>query len=289
MKSSLSHPASSTIQPEIGLSEVIQLQQELLSTREKLVKAEKKLRTEFDDAAKYIRRMLPPPLTGREMIDWKFQPATHIGGDGLGYRRIDDDQIAFYVLDVAGHGLGSALMAVTALEMLRAQSKAIDFRRPAHVVERLNGFLQMKDHAGKFLSVWYGVYSHSEQCITYANAGHPSPLLLTREEAGAGLVLTKTAPGGAVLGVFSEIEVHETTIRFPTGSELFLFTDGLYETRGLGQQHGSYDEFFQHLQARISEGHPPYESILLWLDEARGQRLIDDDVTLLRFATQRHG
>ena len=88
MKSSLSHPASSTIQPEIGLSEVIQLRQELVSTREKLVKAEKKLRTEFDDAAKYIRRMLPPPLTGREMIDWKFQPATHIGGDGLGYRRI---------------------------------------------------------------------------------------------------------------------------------------------------------------------------------------------------------
>src|SRR5277367_6853065 len=122
----------------------------------------------------------------------------------------------------------------------------------------------MKDHAGKFLSVWYGVYSHPEQCITYANAGHLSPLLLTREEIGAGLVLMKTTPGGSLLGVFSEIEAHGTTIKFPAGSELFLFTDGLYETRGVGQQHGSYDEFLRHLQARISAGHPAYDSILLW-------------------------
>ena len=102
-------------------------------------------------------------------------------------------------------------------------------------------------------------------------------------------MLTKTTPGGALLGVFPEIEVPETTIEFPFGTELFLFTDGLYETRGVGQQHGCYDEFLRHLQARIAAGHAPYESILRWLDEARGQRLIDDDVTLLRFATQHDG
>ena len=40
----------------------------------------------------------------------------------------------------------------------------------------------MKDHAGKFFSVWYGVYSRSAGTVTYANAGHPPALLLTREK-----------------------------------------------------------------------------------------------------------
>ncbi len=277
------------VQREIDLSEIIQAQKELLSTRQKLVKAEERLRHEFADAAKYVRWMLPPPLAGRETIDWKFQPSIHLGGDGLGYRRINDDQIAFYVLDVAGHGLSSALMAVTALDVLRVNTKDIDFARPAHVLEGLNRLLQMKDHAGRFISVWYGVYSHSERRITYTNAGHPPPLLLTRKEGRAGLVLTETVPGGSVLGVFPEIKATEIMIEFPSGSELFLFTDGIYETRGVSKQHGSYDEFLRHLRARIAAGHPPYESILLWLDEAQRRRSINDDVTLMRFATQRCG
>jgi sigma-B regulation protein RsbU (phosphoserine phosphatase) len=274
------------VQREINLSDIIQSQNELLNTRQQLVETQERLRREFDDAAKYVRLMLPPPLAGRETLDWLFQPSTHLGGDGLGYRRINDDQIAFYVLDVTGHGLGSALLAVTALELLRARTvRDIDFARPASVVERLNRTFQMKDHAGKFFSAWYGVYSHAERKITYANSGHPPPLLLTRGEKDVPL-LAKTPPGGPVLGVLPEILVTETTIDFPAGSELYLFTDGLYETRGHGKEHGSYDEFLQYLAARL-EDRSPYESILQWLDAAHKNKVIDDDVTLLRFAVNR--
>ena len=272
------------VQREINLSEIIQEQNELLATRDKLVKAEQRLRHEFDDAAKYVRLMLPPPQAGREIIDWIYQPSTHLGGDGLGYRRISDDQIAFYVLDVTGHGLGSALMAVTALDVLRANIKGLDFARPAHVVERVNRLLQMKDHAGKFFSVWYGVYTHSAQTVTYTNAGHPPPLLLAAKNGVRDLV--KTVPVGGVLGVFPEIEGKEITIDFPAGSELLLFTDGIYETRQRGKEHGSYDEFLSHLQSGLRAGRPVYEAMLEWLEEARGRAAIDDDVTLLRFATK---
>jgi sigma-B regulation protein RsbU (phosphoserine phosphatase) len=276
---------ASIVQREIGLSDIIHSQKELLSTRQKLIETEEKLRREFDDASKYVRLMLPPPLDGRETIDWHFQPSTQLGGDGLGYRRINEDQIAFYALDVTGHGLGSALMAVTALDVLRADIKQLDFSRPGMVIERVNRLLQMKDHAGKFFSVWYGVYSHSARTITYTNAGHPPPLLLTRGENGAP-VLTKTASVGGVLGVFPEIEVKESTLHFPAGSELLLFTDGIYETRGAGKSHGSYDEFLHYLEAQLVKEHPPYESMLAWLESARERQVIDDDVTLLRFAVK---
>ena len=188
------------VEREINLSEIIQAQNELLDTRHRLLEKQKELDGEFADAAKYVQSMLPPPFTGDESIDWQFFPSTRLGGDGLGYRRINDDQLAFYVLDVTGHGLGSALLAVTALELLRNRNPAsqIDFSCPSMVIERLNRSFQMKDHAGKFFSVWYGVYSRSKRTITYANAGHPPALLLTR--ANDAVRLTQDiAPAGRCL------------------------------------------------------------------------------------------
>jgi len=277
---------ASIVEREINLAGIIHTQHELLSTRQQLIETQNKLQRELDDAAKYVRLMLPPPLLGREHIEWIFSPSAHLGGDGLGYRRINADLLAFYVLDVTGHGLGSALLAVTALELLRSrQVRELDFSRPAEVVERLNRTFQMKDHAGKFFSVWYGVYCHSKRQITYASAGHPPALLLTHADGGT--LLEKTAPGGPSLGVLPQIEIPETTIAFPARSELYLFTDGLYEINDGAAGHGSYDEFMAYLEAERRAGQPVYEAMLAWHDRARDHHAIDDDVTLLRFMIKR--
>jgi sigma-B regulation protein RsbU (phosphoserine phosphatase) len=172
---------------------------------------------------------------------------------------------------------------VTALELLRNRAVQIDFSQPSVVVERLNRTFQMKDHAGKFFSAWYGVYSRSRRQITYANAGHPPALLLTRENGKPRLV--RTAPGGSVLGVMPEIQASAVTIDFPAGSELYLFTDGLYELSDPKGGRGSYDEFFAWLENRTNQGRSPWEAMLQWHKEAMGKHLIDDDVTMLHFAT----
>jgi sigma-B regulation protein RsbU (phosphoserine phosphatase) len=271
------------VEREINLGRIIQSQNELLDTRQKLVETQAVLTREMADAAKYVRLMLPPPFTGEETLNWHFHPSTHLGGDGLGYRRINDDLLAIYVLDVTGHGLGSALLAVTALELLRNRAVQIDFTQPSIVMERLNRTFQMKDHAGKFFSAWYGVYSRSKRQITYANAGHPPALLLTREGGVSRLV--RTEPGGSVLGIMPEIHSPETTLDFPASSELYLFTDGLYELFDPKGGRGSYDEFFTWLEKKTSQGKSPWDAMLDWHAEAMGKHLIDDDVTMLHFAT----
>lgn len=270
------------IEREINLGQIIQTQNELLQTRERLIETQGKLDQEFSDAVSYIRSILPPPLKGGETIDWQFHPSTHLGGDGLGYRRIDGDRIAFYILDVTGHGLGSALLAVSVMELLRLRTATIDFSKPGEVLERLNRTFQMKDHAGKFLSVWYGVYSRSARRITFANAGHPPALLLTYEDGKPHL--RKTEFGGGILGIVPEIQVQEQVIDFPLNSEILLFTDGLYEMLDPQSGHGSYDEFFTRLRDQTRQGKKTWDAILEGLDEAREQQTIDDDVTLLRFA-----
>jgi sigma-B regulation protein RsbU (phosphoserine phosphatase) len=274
------------VEREINLGEIIENQNELLNTRQQLLETQKELDREFSDAAKYVRQMLPPPFSAEEIVDWQFHPSTHLGGDGLGYRRINDDLLAIYILDVTGHGLGSALLAVTALELLRNRNPAsqIDFSRPAMVIDRLNRSFQMKDHAGKFFSVWYGVYSRSARTITYANAGHPPAVLLTRNNGK--LELSQTASSGSVLGIMPEIDIPEITAEFSPTSELYLFTDGLYESLDPNGGRGSYDEFLAYLQKQIQHGYPVWNAMLDWLDRARDGKMIDDDVTLLRFATR---
>jgi len=272
------------IEREINLGQIIQTQNELLDARQQLVESQQKLTHEFTDAAKYVRLMLPPALDDEEIVDWQFHPSTHLGGDGLGYRRINDDLLALYVLDVTGHGLGSALLAVTALELLRNRVAQIDFSKPAEVIDRLNRTFQMKDHAGKFFSVWYGVYSRSKRQITYSNAGHPPPLLLTDKNTSPKLI--KTQPGGPVLGILPEIYAPEITIDFPSTSELYLFTDGLYELTGTAAGRGSYDEFLTYLESQTLGSKSIWDAILSWFHRAQEEHVIDDDVTLLRFTTK---
>jgi sigma-B regulation protein RsbU (phosphoserine phosphatase) len=270
------------IEREVNLGEIIQTQNELLETRQQLIHTQGELNKELSDAAKYVRLMLPPPLTGEEIVDWQFHPSTQLGGDGLGYRRIDADKLAVYALDVTGHGLGSALLAVTAMEVFRNPAVQIDFTKPSEVIERVNRTFQMKDHGGKFFSVWYGVYSRSKRTLTYANAGHPPALM---QKCGD-CALNKTAPGGMVLGILPEIQIEETTVDFPVGSHLYLFTDGLYELLDPKGGRGSYDEFFAYLEKQNELGKPVWDRMLQWLDRARDKHAIDDDVSLLRFTTQ---
>jgi sigma-B regulation protein RsbU (phosphoserine phosphatase) len=272
---------ASLIEREINVSDIIQAQEELLKARQELVHTRDELHRELSDGAKYVRNILPPPFVGEETLDWQFHPSTQLGGDGLGYRRIDDDKLAVYVLDVTGHGLGSALLAVTAMELLRNRAAQVDFSKPAVVIDRLNSTFQMKDHSGKFFSAWYGVYSRSARTITYANAGHPPALLRKAGEK----TLTRTTPGDIVLGILPEIHAAETTIGFPAGSELYLFTDGLYELLDPKGGRGSYNEFFSYLEQQMALGKSAWESMTHWYDRARDKGAVDDDVSLMRFTT----
>jgi len=45
--------------------------------------------------------------------------SAQLGGDGLGYHWIDSERFAFYLLDVSGHGVKSALLAVSIIDTLR--------------------------------------------------------------------------------------------------------------------------------------------------------------------------
>ena len=84
--------------------------------------------------------LLPAPLTtGPVRADWRFLPSTQLGGDAFGYDWLDQDTLVFYLIDVSGHGAGSAMHSVTVLNVLRQRALPdVDFRNPAEVLASLN-------------------------------------------------------------------------------------------------------------------------------------------------------
>jgi sigma-B regulation protein RsbU (phosphoserine phosphatase) len=116
------------------------------ATHAALQRSQKHLAEELTKAAGYVRSLLPPPLTGKVETEWCFQPSDQLGGDAFGYHWIDEDHFAIYLLDVCGHGVGAALLSVSVLNALRAQTlPGVDSRQPEKVLAALNRAFWMEN------------------------------------------------------------------------------------------------------------------------------------------------
>src|SRR5262249_7173106 len=116
----------------------------------RLEESQRELAEEVAQAARYVQSLLPPPLAeGPVLADWRFVPSTQLGGDTFGYHWLDKEHMAAYLLDVCGHGVGAALLAVSVMNVLRAQALPhTDFHDPARVLEALNESFPMEKHDG---------------------------------------------------------------------------------------------------------------------------------------------
>jgi phosphoserine phosphatase RsbU/P len=164
----------------------------------KLAESQRLLAEEVGQAAKYVRSLLPAPLAdARARIDWRFVPSTTLGGDSFGYHWLDPDHLAVYLLDVSGHGVGSSLMSVSAMNVISARTLPdTDFRNPGQVLQRLSSAFPMEKHNGLFFTIWYGVYDKGSRRLSWAGAGHPPALLFTGpDRGGASLRHRRGGPG----------------------------------------------------------------------------------------------
>jgi sigma-B regulation protein RsbU (phosphoserine phosphatase) len=63
--------------------------------------AQRRLQGELDEAARYVRSIIPAPQQGPPKTDWKYTPSTELGGDAFGYGRLGEDLYVAYLIDVA--------------------------------------------------------------------------------------------------------------------------------------------------------------------------------------------
>ncbi len=193
-----------------------------------LKKTQEQLVAELAEAEAYVRTQLPEPITGAIATKWEFVSSSSLGGDAFGYHWLDENHFCLYLLDVCGHGVGAALLSISALNTVTGQVLAgVDFKNPAQVLTGLNNTFQMETHNNMYFTMWYGVYDKRTGEMTYASAGHPPALLL---EPGTPVPVQLRTPNFLVGGL-RNIKFVTATRTIKPGSRLYVFSDGVYEIR----------------------------------------------------------
>ncbi len=192
---------------------------------EALRRSEATLAGELAKAAHYVRSLIPAPLEAPVNVDWRFVPSASLGGDCLDYFWIDDDHLAIYLIDACGHGVGPALLGVSAMNTVRTSSGVgADLRDPSSVLARLNAAFPMAQHGGMFFTIWYGVYRKSTREIAFSGGGHPPPLI--RTPAREIIKLESPCPP---IGIIDELPFETVRATIPNGSSMLIYSDGAIE------------------------------------------------------------
>lgn len=230
-------------------------------------------------ASDYVLSLLPEPLTsGSVRAEWRFVPSTQLGGDAFGYYWLDPRTFVFYLVDVSGHGAGSAMHSVTVMNVLRQRALPdVDFGSPAAVLTSLNARFQMDSHNGLYFTMWYGVYDVGDRTLRYAAAGH-HPAYLVPSDRQAAHPLGMSA---LMVGAFPEYEYHVQDVVVPVGGRLYLFSDGVFEISTKDDQRADLSHFLPLLLEPALPDTPEAERLYRAVTHDAGAGQLDDDFSLM--------
>ena len=205
----------------------------------RLVEAEReteRMRQEMETAARIQRALLPRKLTppdGYEM-EARLVPSTEAGGDLYDVLPLSGGRTLIAVGDVAGHGVGAALVMANVMAAMRAMADtAAD---PADLVSRLH--TQMWGTAGgvSYITLFVGILE--DHRLRFCNAGHEFPALI---QAGAATVrLVSTGPP---VNLIPDPQFESKTVDLPEGALLGIWTDGISEAHAVTDS-GTLPAFF---------------------------------------------
>jgi phosphoserine phosphatase RsbU/P len=253
-------------------------------------------RAAFDEAAAYVRSLLPVPLAGPIETEWCFHPGEQLGGDSFGYHWIDDNHFAIYLLDVCGHGVGAALLSVSVLNTLRAQTlPGVDFRQPAAVLAALNRTFKMENQNQLYFTIWFGIYRAHERELVYASGGHPPALLLSPvlsslspprgEVRGEGSLsvtsnLTAIRTASPAIGCLEESRYTDAVQPVEPGTRLLVLSDGVFEILRDNERTGTWAEFVASFSSPEVVALRPAER-LQRAQQLHGAESLEDDFSLV--------
>jgi len=203
---------------------------------EALKSANKKMAEDLNSAAQVQRAFLPHVLPKIENIEfaWHFKPCEQLAGDILNIIKLDEKHIAVYLLDVSGHGVSAALLAVAVSKLLspvsdtsilflnKENSENRVIAPPNIVAERLNSYFQFESNSSRFFTMIFGILNVEKNSFNYVSAGHPPPILISAK-AEPVMLYDEQYP----VGIVDKPQYTQRTIKLKEGDSLVIYTDGL--------------------------------------------------------------
>ena len=236
------------------------------------------LQRDLDLASQVQRNLLPQEnlRAGGWETSYHYAPVGPVSGDYCDLIA-SDGQLFFVLGDVSGKGV-AASMLMAQLHALFRSLTGMDLPL-GQMVTQANRIFCESALAGQYATLVCGQAKPGGD-VEIHNAGHWPAIIV-----GHGGVL-RIESTGLPLGMFHEFDFSATRLHLEAGDTLFLYSDGLSEARGAGDEYG-VDRVMNLVRQQAARG--PADLIAACLDDLRA--FVDgpplDDLTLL--AIQRMG
>jgi len=211
-----------------------------------------------------------------------YQPTHSVGGDFFNVFPLSDTAVGVFMCDVMGHGVRAAL--VTAMMRALGEQFSGTADQPGELLTKINRTLwEILRNSGTnlFATACYVVADVATSRITFANAGHPSPLLVRGSSRSVEPIVPPRGSGPA-LGIFENAQyaIHERALE-PSDLILF-FTDGLFDVENQHDESFNEHRLRQSIQTRA--GMPPDQlvhDVFQEIEQFAEGRAFADDVCFL--------
>jgi sigma-B regulation protein RsbU (phosphoserine phosphatase) len=243
---------------------------------------QKQIEQDLKAAAAIQQSLLPEETRHIDGIKtaWQFEPCEKIGGDIFNLVELDENQVGIYMLDVCGHGVPAAFMAVAASQFLRGGRGLLGKKTGALSTEDL---LQKLNRAfpyerfDSFFSIVILKINVKEGSFSYSCAGHP-PLILLRAD-GATELLDKHGP---VIGSGSGVSFGNDERQLYKNDKLLLYTDGIYECGNMAGEFFGKNRFYEAIERhRHLELREMVDAVFAAVKSFRQNAKPDDDISLM--------
>jgi phosphoserine phosphatase RsbU/P len=238
--------------------------------------AQESLARELEVAEKIQKQLLPTDFSVVDKADVYAENHSHhhVGGDFYDVISRGDKGFFVCIADVAGKGIGAALLMANLQANLRALILSENVLEA--VIQKLHKILYNITKGDQFVTFFIAHVRTQDHEIDYINAGH-NPPLLARDGR-----LMEFDEGTIPLGIIDLPSIQEATVPYFPGDTLFMYTDGLME------QHNKAGEMLGehriHTQLAAVADRPVKEIVAamrVMYDEFSQGAEQEDDVTLL--------
>ncbi|MFZ0590105.1 MAG: SpoIIE family protein phosphatase, partial [Bryobacteraceae bacterium] len=182
---------------------------------------------ELDIAKQVQMRLLPQVLPAIPTVDCAgiCLQARAVGGDYYDFFELGRDRLAVVVGDIAGKGIGAALLMANLQATLRSQSARLA-DCPKEALAVVNRLLFKNTEPSAYATLFYAEYDSVSRRLRYANCGHLPGLLFRGTE------VEKLQAANTVIGLFDAWECSVSETAMASGDILVLYTDGVTEAMG---------------------------------------------------------
>ena len=219
---------------------------------EKLIaeqKEKERLQSELEIAHEVQAQLFPRANVGTSTLELHgiCRPARIVSGDYYDFLSYGPEQVMVAVGDISGKGISAALLMATIHSAVRAyeqeqlvsvgmaaaygtNSRVAAFEArvappsPAQMLWLLNRHLFQSTQPEKYATLFLGFYDDEKHRLTYANAGHLPPIVLSADGA-----VRRLGTGGTVVGLFPDCDYAEETVELFPGDIFIAFSDGITE------------------------------------------------------------